>query len=110
MKSQFYPEPEDAPTPGGPAGGPSDGPPTPPEEDAGNETALLPKSMLGECQVGDTVTVKIVAEHEGEFEVSKAEESPPEKDDGVPSEFGGRQSFRRRPRMPGGPGGPVGEV
>jgi len=97
MKNQFYPEPEDGPEA---AGAPTDTPPKP-EEDAGNETALLPKSMLGECQVGDTITVKVVAEHEGEFEVEKTEETTKE-EDGVPSAFGGGgRTPLKRPRLPG---------
>lgn len=45
-------------------------------DESGNqsgETALLPKSVLGNtpCKVGDTITFRVVAEHEKEIEVAK---------------------------------------
>lgn len=54
-----------------------------PPKDAGepktdSETALMPKAMLGEVAVGDTVTLKVVHIYEDEVEVEKAGEGPNE--------------------------------
>lgn len=54
------------------------------EEDSRDErTALLPTSLCPGMEVGDEVTLKIVAVHEGEYEVSynqsKDKETPADK-------------------------------
>ena len=44
------------------------------DEDSGESTALLPKSMFGgDCKVGDTYTVKVVHVWDNELEVEPVE-------------------------------------
>lgn len=55
-----------------------------PPKDAGESedkenTALLPKSLVGEVEPGGTVTLKVVHIYEDEVEVGKADEAEPEK-------------------------------
>lgn len=48
------------------------------KEYGGDATALISKSLCPNMKVGDEVVLKIVAEHDGEFEVAYA---PEEKDE-----------------------------
>jgi hypothetical protein len=43
-----------------------------------SETALMPKALLGDVAVGDTVTLKVVHIYEDEIEVEKVTEEPNE--------------------------------
>ena len=56
-------------------------------QDDGKETALLPKSMLGNAKPGDTVTLRIVSTLEDECEVERCDECKTEGEgsDGEPS-------------------------
>lgn len=51
-----------------------------PDEQAGGNTALLPKSLFGgkELKPGDTVTLKVSQVHEDEIAVEVAESEPAE--------------------------------
>jgi len=44
------------------------------EEDAGEESALVPKSMLGDCKPGDTYKFKVVGIYDDEVELAKVKE------------------------------------
>lgn len=52
-----------------------------PDEQEADNSALLPKSILGskECKVGSTITLKIDAIHDAEIEVSPVDDSQEEK-------------------------------
>jgi hypothetical protein len=58
-------------------------PTQPPEKDVetntDSETALMPKALLGDVAVGDTVTLKVVHIYEDEIEVEKVTDEQTEK-------------------------------
>lgn len=79
MAEDYFPgeDPQSGSTLEGPEGPPKDkSPGDEPEEDSG-ESALLPKSMIGDAQPGDTITVRVkrIFEEEVEVEPMGKEES-----------------------------------
>jgi hypothetical protein len=54
-------------------------------EESGEETALVPKSMLGgNCKVGDTYKVKVAGIYDNEAELELVKEKEESKDDSEP--------------------------
>lgn len=64
---------------GGAGGAPQGAEATAPDEQAGGNTALLPKSLFGgkELKPGDTVTLKVSQVHEDEVAVEMSGDSEP---------------------------------
>lgn len=75
MPGEYYTGEDETPA-GGPSGMEGEGTETDKPEDQGEETALLPKSILAgkEFKVGDEVVLKITAMHEDQIEVAYATE------------------------------------
>jgi hypothetical protein len=74
MPDDLYPESESAP------GDQGNIPPKDAEKPSTDaETALMPKAMLGEVTVGQTVTVKVVHIYEDEVEVEKVNDGGADK-------------------------------
>ena len=48
------------------------------EEESGEESALVPKSMFGECKPGDTYKVKVVGIYDDEIELAKVSDDKPD--------------------------------
>ena len=76
-------------------------------EDSENESALVPKSLFGgECEVGETYTVKVVGKYEDEVAIehvpdSKEENSEPS-DDTMEGAMGKMDMMAEGAPAPGG--------
>lgn len=77
------------------------------EDAAGDEqeTALLPSSLFGgDCKVGDTYTVKVVAKYDDELEVEPVSEKSKGKSES--KDYGMKDAEMEMDNM-AGPGGPA---
>lgn len=88
-KSNYYPDNEAEPIP------PKDTPAVenPEEEEMEGETFLVNKSALGDVEVGDECTIRIVAMHDGEAECEYVKDksgTDPEAEDKLPDTIGAR--------------------
>lgn len=70
--------------PSGEPGEESNLPPEGEETHGGENTALLPKSILGDVAPGDMVTLKVVHVYEDEVAVEKSDEDEGEKPEASP--------------------------